>query len=56
MAQGSVLEIGVVPGVNIPHYDAARVSKVYALERNSGMLRRAEEQRQVKAFRVWFRS
>jgi len=44
-AQGDVLEIGVGPGVNFPHYDLARVNKVYALEPNSGMLRRADEQR-----------
>jgi ubiquinone/menaquinone biosynthesis C-methylase UbiE len=44
-AQGEVLEIGVGPGVNFVHYDRARVAKVYALEPNPGMLRRAEEQR-----------
>lgn len=44
-AQGDVLEIGVGPGVNFLHYDPARVNKVYALEPNPGMLRRAEEQR-----------
>jgi len=45
LAQGKVLEIGVGPGVNFPHYDPARVSKVYALEPNPGMMRLAEEQR-----------
>jgi len=45
LAQGNVLEVGVGPGVNFTHYDPARVSKVYALEPNPGMLRRAEEQR-----------
>lgn len=44
LAQGSVLEIGVGPGVNFVHYDPARVSKVYALEPNPGMLQRAREQ------------
>ena len=44
LAQGNVLEIGVGPGVNFTHYDPARVSKVYALEPNPGMLRRAEAQ------------
>jgi hypothetical protein len=28
LAQGKVLEIGVGPGVNFPHYDPARVTKV----------------------------
>src|SRR5262245_36087365 len=45
LAQGDVLEIGVVSGVNIKHYDSARVNKVYALEPNPGMLRRADEER-----------
>ena len=45
LAQGIVLEIGVGPGVNFVHYDPAKVNKVYALEPNPGMLRRAEEQR-----------
>ena len=44
-AQGEVLEIGVGPGVNFVHYDRAKVAKVYAIEPNPGMLRRAEEQR-----------
>jgi ubiquinone/menaquinone biosynthesis C-methylase UbiE len=42
LAQGSVLEIGVGPGVNFTHYDPAKVTNVYALEPNPGMLRRAE--------------
>ena len=45
LAQGNVLEIGVGPGVNFIHYDHARVSKVYALEPNPGMIRLAEQQR-----------
>jgi SAM-dependent methyltransferase len=45
LAQGKVLEIGVGPGVNFAHYDPARVSKVYALEPNPGMMRLAEQQR-----------
>jgi len=44
LAQGNVLEIGVGPGMNLVHYDRAKVNKVYALEPNPGMLRRAEEQ------------
>ncbi len=45
LAQGKVLEIGVGPGVNFVHYDPAKVSKVYALEPNSGMIRRADQRR-----------
>src|SRR5215510_14055144 len=44
-ARGKVLEIGVGPGVNFVHYDPARVSKLYALEPNPGMIRLAERQR-----------
>src|SRR5438093_2871705 len=45
LAEGKVLEIGVGPGVNFVHYDPARISKVYALEPNPGMIRLAEQQR-----------
>ena len=45
LAEGRVLEIGVGSGVNFVHYDPEKVSKVYALEPNPGMRRRAEEQR-----------
>src|SRR6266851_9844229 len=38
LSQGNVLEVGVGPGVNFTHYDPARVSKLYALEPNPGML------------------
>jgi SAM-dependent methyltransferase len=44
-AQGTVLEIGVGSGANFVHYDAAGVTKLYALEPNPGMLRLAERQR-----------
>jgi SAM-dependent methyltransferase len=45
LAEGTVLEIGVGPGVNFAHYDPARVGKVYALEPNPGMVRLAERRR-----------
>ena len=38
LAYGTVLEIGVGPGANFPHYEAARVTKLYALEPNRGMI------------------
>jgi SAM-dependent methyltransferase len=46
-AQGTVLEIGVGPGVNFSHYDPAKVSKVYALEPNPGMIQMAQRQRRT---------
>jgi SAM-dependent methyltransferase len=54
LAQGSVLEIGVGPGVNFIHYDPARVTNVYALEPNPGMLRRAEEQQRQAEVKIEF--
>ena len=53
-AKGSVLEIGVGPGVNFVHYDPEKVNKVYALEPNPGMLRRAEEQRRRTHLNIEF--
>jgi ubiquinone/menaquinone biosynthesis C-methylase UbiE len=49
-----VLEIGVGPGVNFPHYDPAKVKKVYALEPNRGMMSRAQEQRKRTSLDVEF--
>jgi len=54
LAQGSVLEIGVGPGVNFTHYDPARVTNIYALEPNPGMLRRAEEQQRQAEVKIEF--
>jgi ubiquinone/menaquinone biosynthesis C-methylase UbiE len=53
-AEGKVLEIGVGPGVNFVHYDPARVSKIYALEPNRGMVRLAERQRRRTKLDVEF--
>ena len=54
LAEGRVLEIGVGPGVNFVHYDPAKVSKVYALEPNPGMIRMAEQQRRRTELDVEF--
>ncbi len=43
-AQGKTLEIGAGSGVNFTYYDPARVSILYALEPNPGMIRLAERQ------------
>lgn len=40
--EGVVLEIGAGSGANFAYYDPARVSKLYALEPNQGMIRLAE--------------
>jgi SAM-dependent methyltransferase len=44
LANGKVLEIGAGSGANFPHYDPTRVSKLYALEPNLGMIRLAQKQ------------
>jgi ubiquinone/menaquinone biosynthesis C-methylase UbiE len=54
LAHGTVLEIGVGPGVNFVYYDPARVHKLYALEPNLGMLRLAERQQRRTALDVVF--
>jgi ubiquinone/menaquinone biosynthesis C-methylase UbiE len=41
-ALGDVLEIGVGSGLNFIHYDFTKVSKLYALEPNPGMIRLAK--------------
>jgi len=42
LAWGNVLEIGAGSGANFIHYDPARVSNLYALEPNAGMIRLAQ--------------
>lgn len=39
LARGKVLEIGAGSGANFIHYDPSRVSMLYALEPNPGMIR-----------------
>jgi ubiquinone/menaquinone biosynthesis C-methylase UbiE len=51
-AQGVVLELGFGSGLNLAHYDASRVAKVYALEPAPGMLVRARKQAQSAPFAV----
>lgn len=41
LAEGKVLEIGAGSGANFPHYNPTRVSKLYALEPNLGMIQLA---------------
>jgi ubiquinone/menaquinone biosynthesis C-methylase UbiE len=48
LAAGTVLEIGVGAGANLPFYEPERVTLLYALEPNPGMRRlAAREQRQA---------
>ena len=54
LAEGEVLKIGVGSGANFAHYDPARVSKLYALEPNPAMVRRAERRRRHLALDIAF--
>jgi ubiquinone/menaquinone biosynthesis C-methylase UbiE len=54
LAQGIVLEIGVGSGANFIHYDPAKVSMLYALEPNPGMIRLAERQRHRTKLKLEF--
>lgn len=42
-AGGVVLELGFGSGLNVPYYDTSKVSRVYALEPEEGMLVRARK-------------
>lgn len=52
LAQGKVLEIGAGSGANFIHYDPARVSKLYALEPNLGMIRLAARKQHLTKLNI----
>jgi ubiquinone/menaquinone biosynthesis C-methylase UbiE len=54
LAEGQVLEIGAGSGANFVHYDPTRVTKLYALEPNPGMIRLAERQKRRTKLRIEF--
>lgn len=54
LSQGNVLEIGAGSGANFPHYDPTRVSKLYALEPNPGMLQLAEKRKRQTKLNIEF--
>jgi len=43
LARGRVLEVGLGTGLNLPFYDASKVSKVWGLDPSSEMMDRAKE-------------
>ena len=53
-AQGIVLEIGAGSGANFSYYDPAKVTKLYALEPNPGMIRLAERKRRETRLNIEF--
>jgi len=54
LAVGNVLEIGVGSGANFIHYDPTKVSKLYALEPNLGMIRLSETQQRRTKLNIEF--
>jgi ubiquinone/menaquinone biosynthesis C-methylase UbiE len=54
LTEGNVLEIGAGSGANFIHYDSARVTKLYALEPNPGMIRLAERQKHRTKLKIEF--
>ena len=53
-ATGDVLEVGFGSGLNVPHYDPAKVRKIWALEPSPGMRRKAENMLQGTAIDIEF--
>jgi SAM-dependent methyltransferase len=43
LAEGAVLELGFGAGLNLPHYDRSKVTRLFALEPAPGMLKRARK-------------
>lgn len=54
LARGRVLEIGLGTGLNLPHYDAGKVSKVWGLEPSPEMIQKAETRAHSVDFEVEF--
>jgi ubiquinone/menaquinone biosynthesis C-methylase UbiE len=54
MATGTVLEVGVGPGVNFEYYNPAKVSRLCALEPNPGMVVLAQKQPGIAGLNVEF--
>jgi hypothetical protein len=56
LAEGAVLEVGFGSGVNLAYYDPAKITRLYALEPNPGMIQIAERHPKRKAFKRSFSS
>lgn len=51
-AEGVVLELGFGSGLNLPYYNAGKVSRLYALEPSQGMLARAKAKAAEASFPI----
>ena len=54
LARGRVLEVGIGSGLNLPYYDATRVTRLWGLEPSLEMKRMAEEAARSMSFDVEF--
>ncbi|MCG8689984.1 MAG: class I SAM-dependent methyltransferase, partial [Minwuiales bacterium] len=52
LAEGTVLEVGIGSGLNLPYYDAARVERVIGLDPAEEMLAKARTRAAAAAFPV----
>lgn len=52
MATGRVLEIGIGSGLNLPHYDAAKVTSVIGVDPDAHIWARSESRRHAVDFEV----
>ncbi len=54
LAHGRVLEVGLGSGLNLPYYDASKVSKLWGLDPSPEMIKMAEKQAESVSFDVEF--
>ena len=54
LARGRVLEVGIGSGLNLPYYDATRVTRLWGLDPSLEMKRMAEEAARSMSFDVEF--
>jgi ubiquinone/menaquinone biosynthesis C-methylase UbiE len=54
LAEGRVLEIGIGSGLNLPYYDAAKVTRLWGLEPSPELTKRAQRAARPVGFEVEF--
>jgi ubiquinone/menaquinone biosynthesis C-methylase UbiE len=52
LAQGDVLELGMGTGLNLPHYDPAKVTRLVGIDPGLGLMRHAERTARTMPFDV----
>lgn len=51
-AEGTVVEVGIGSGLNLPHYDPAKVTKVVGIDPDDQLWRRAGKRRRDRGFAI----